>query len=375
VARFHQSHGCIGFLTQQYKLGQGVRDDGYIWWDKDIDAAVGDWQVNVDASGQRTYTKDMQMSDQPPSLSADLIRGAAGGAELPLVQRVVLVREENTLTKHEYYLDFAQKEQEVADLRREWVNANIILKWCRRKLAYKELRRLRLRKRQNSLFRRFFARYVPGFVRWRGFIKAKAAVSIQCVWRGAHRRGEFFAQGGDFQRLQLARAHHRLRYTLWGEWRLYQRRREFRAMQMAASMPVTLADWEGVVQRARKLRQVGAYEEYAYPNTSNITFYRHISTANCVFEKPGRIKELDQISAQLEAQGRGGGATAPQVALAVRLQALWRGYAVRTYSLYVERALEVSMHAEQLYLSQPDKDSHLYNYALHCLVFYQDVPR
>jgi hypothetical protein len=24
---------------------QGVREDGYIWWDREIDAAVGGWQV------------------------------------------------------------------------------------------------------------------------------------------------------------------------------------------------------------------------------------------------------------------------------------------------------------------------------------------
>jgi hypothetical protein len=65
---------------------------------------------------------------------------STGAAELPLVQRVVLVREDNTLTKHEYYLDFAEKEQDVADLRREWTNANIILKVSKIKdITYKDI--------------------------------------------------------------------------------------------------------------------------------------------------------------------------------------------------------------------------------------------
>jgi hypothetical protein len=40
---------------------------------------------------------------------------------------------------------------------------------------------------------------------------------------------------------------------------------------------------------------------------------------------------------------------------------------VRTYSKNIaRRATKISVHAEALYLSNPDVDANLYNYALYC---------
>lgn len=159
-------------------------------------------------------------------------------------------------------------------------------------------------------------------------------------------------------------------------WCFYQRRVEFKAMRLKKNQPATLHDWQEILDEARKpKRKVGMFEEYLYPGTHNIFFYRHSLTGVCMFQKPKKMKFLDE-QAQIERQQmKRFGATIRQINLATRLQALWRGYQVRTYSRYVARAMQISVHAESRYLGNPDVDSNLYNYALHCFVGLQDVAR
>jgi hypothetical protein len=64
-----------------------------------------------------------------------------------------------------------------------------------------------------------------------------------------------------------------------------------------------------------------------------------------------------------------------QWTLIIKVQALYRGYKIRSYYTHVEKAMIVSTDAERNYMTYPDKDSSLYNYALHCHVIIQDYPR
>ena len=66
------------------------------------------------------------------------------------------------------------------------------------------------------------------------------------------------------------------------------------------------------------------------------------------------------------------GCTLEQKRLLTKVQALYRGYKIRSYYLYVERAMEISEAAERMYMTYPEKDSSLYNYALHCHIILHD---
>lgn len=121
VAKFHLAKECQTFLTKHYRMVEvqnGRNKVGELWWDKEIDDAVGDWEVSVSASGERFYInrKTAEVTMQPPSMAASKIMKITQKAELPLHRTVTIVKEENTLTKHAYYLDYAEKEKDVAEI-------------------------------------------------------------------------------------------------------------------------------------------------------------------------------------------------------------------------------------------------------------------
>ena len=127
VAKFYLAKDCQRFLAEHYRLVD-VKDGrnrlGDVWWDKEIDDAVGDWEVSVSASAERFYInrKTGEVSMQPPSISISKVTTTALKAELPLHKAVTIVTEENTITKHAYYLDYADKEKEVAEISKGKLN-------------------------------------------------------------------------------------------------------------------------------------------------------------------------------------------------------------------------------------------------------------
>ena len=44
------------------------------------------------------------------------------------------------------------------------------------------------------------------------------------------------------------------------------------------------------------VRQVGMFQEYLYPGTNDLHFYRHASTGACYFDKPAKMALLDQLA-------------------------------------------------------------------------------
>ena len=95
-------------------------------------------------------------------------------------------------------------------------------------------------------------------------------------------------------------------------------------MRIRKSLPSTLADWQIIIDRAGKVlhtlhalhtlarsppranrwsiyypqpvRQVGMFQEYLYPGTNDLHFYRHASTGACYFDKPVKMALLDQLA-------------------------------------------------------------------------------
>mmetsp|Transcript_32018 Transcript_32018/g.53501 ORF Transcript_32018/g.53501 Transcript_32018/m.53501 type:complete len:515 (+) Transcript_32018:187-1731(+) len=256
-------------------------------------------------------------------------------------------------------------------------NANIILKYARRKLAYMELQRLKDETRRRKMLTRFFRRHLPGFMRWKRAHYRYYATRIQACWRGYWFRVKFYDHPvGEYYYLRRQKAHWRLRYKLWAMWKFFLARREFRAMRMSKNVPVTLGDWQAIVDIAKKpIRRVGIFDEYQYPGARNIFFYRHALTGVCVFEKPDEMRRIDEAQKAQQREVDKLGATVRELYLITKVQAKWRGYMIRCYSQYVERAMEVSSTAEQKYLTEPNVDANVYNYALFCLVEMQDINR
>lgn len=382
VAKFHGSREAQEFLTQHYFIVEtvdGRNAAGHIWWDKAIDQQTQDWQLQLHADGTRSFVhvRTGEISETPPAVSLSTVQALAQQAELPLQRAIVMVTEGSALTKHEYYLEYAEQKADIAIMNKEYRHANVILKWARRKLAYMALRKLREQTKRNRVILRFLKRHLPGFMLYRHAMKTRLATKIQALWRGAHLRTIFYApETGDYWPLRQRLAHRRLRYNFWSLWQAYKRKMAFRNLLVIAKMPRTIADWQLIVEKQRRpLRVVGVYEEYAYPQTRNVTFYRHAVTGDCTFLKPIKLIMHDEAKLIELQQIKEFGATLPQIALTIRLQALWRGYTVRHYSRSIEKALDLCQSAEAKYLAHPEVDTNVYNYALYCLTFSQDIER
>jgi hypothetical protein len=63
--------------------------------------------------------------------------------------------------------------------------------------------------------------------------------------------------------------------------------------------------------------------------------------------KPKKMHFIDNAYVIQQRQIKKYGATIDQIKLVVKLQALYRGYVVRSYSSYVQKAMETSLYAEQ----------------------------
>jgi hypothetical protein len=87
------------------------------------------------------------------------------------------------------------------------------------------------------------------------------------------------------------------------------------------------------------------------------------------------MKMIDDAVYNERKQIRELGATVNQINLTIKLQALYRGFKVRSYTKYIEKAMEISLNAEIKYLSEPLVDSYLFNYAMYCYVVRLDYDR
>ena len=382
MAKFYNAPDTRAFLEEHYRkveIVNGRNAVGDIWWDKDVDAIAEDWKVVVGFLGEREYINEKtgERSLLPPSMNSDVVIIAANFVELPIQRKVVLVDEENALTRHGYKKEYAVFGAEVSAMSRIHRAAICLQKFALRKLAYLELARLKRQKKKLKLIGIFIKRRIKRFMHDILTSRNLRLAKFQAIWRGKMLRRFFFDEsGGQYEVLLKAKAKRILGRQLLRVWRSWKREQAIRAMEIAARLPKTTEEWNQLIVEARiALRTVGMYEEYLYPETRKIYFYRHKISHDCTFAKPLKMRAIDEAVFRDAEQIRKFGCTPAQRNLIVKLQALWRGYKIRSYYVYVEAAMNISLNAEKKYMTSPDADSNLYNYALHCHCILHDYTR
>ena len=382
MAKFHNAADTRAFLEEHYRkveIEDGRNSVGDIWWDRQIDAVISDWRVEVGFLGEREYVNDKtgQRSLQPPTLRADAVASQAQFVELPILKKVVLVKEETSLTRHQFKNEYKAFGAEVKAENRIHRASVCIQKWVRRKLCYMALARLKLQKKKRRIIGAFLRRRVKRFMQAVYFRRNLMVSKVQAAFKGIKFRRDFYGdKDGQLSRLQQRQATRILGRKVLRLWRMWKNRQMALIFHIASHLPQTSDEWHKLVVEARVPRRiVGMYEEYLYPGTVRIYFYRHVVSHACTFLKPLKLRGLDEQSFRDGEAIRKYGCTPAQAALTVKLQALWRGYKIRSYYLYVETAMTISLYAEKKYMTSPDTDSHLYNYALHCHCILHDYTR
>ena len=350
--------------------------------DRDVDEINEDWKVVVGFLGEREYVHRVtgERSLVPPSYPSRIVAKASDRVQLPLEKAVTLVgaEGENDLTRHTYIQEYAVMGAEVADLAKlHWAAAQI-QKYARRKLAYLEGKWLRLRQAKLRVLAKFVKRHLPGFMRWKKEGTTRA-LKLQAKIKGHQFRKEW-AKPDSVRAQYLERSTKvQLSFVLTRLWKRYKFMKACALLQIAPKVPARedAQGWARLIKEARYVvRTVGVFEEYRYPDTPfKIFFYRHKVSGECTFEKPEKMRFIDDKQFRERDEKLIYGCTLEQKRLLTKVQALYRGYKIRSYYLYVEKAMEISEAAERMYMTYPEKDSSLYNYALHCHVILHDYDR
>ena len=387
LAKFHNAVECRDFLEKHYRMVEvegGRNEIGEIWWDRDLDQVNEDWKVVVGFLGEREYVNKTtgERSLVPPSYPSRVVSSKANdGAQLPLQKAVVLVgaEGENTLTRHTYKEEYASFKGEIEELAAVHDGATQINKYARRKLAYMEAKRIRLENTKKKVIAKFIKRHIRGFMKWKKCTRDLAFSRLQAKFRGYRFRVEWAKPDSIRSEFEQRYARVRLAFVVQRLWKRYKFMKAAMLLQIAPKVPARedSAGWADLIAKARYVRRtVGVYEEYKYPGTNfKIFFYRHKVSGECTFDKPPRMRHIDDTQFRERDEILIHGCTLLQKASITKLQALYRGYKIRSYYLYVERAMEISEGAERMYMTYPEKDSSLYNYALHCHIILHDYPR
>lgn len=379
VAKFFCAVECqelLEHLFRQVEIDGGRNTKGEIWWDRPLEESLQGWTVDVGSRNERRYINDItgEIRDFPPSLPLSEVKEALLGNELPLRRTIHMVTEGSSLNRHDYLIEYSEEDKEISVMAREYRAIVLIQAFIRRKCAYLERRRLKNIKNKKAVLAKFIRRKLPFFLRFRKRMMHVRATRIQATWRGYHLRLIFNYQLRPILNKQLRKR--RLAESMQRLWRSYAKRKAKYFATLKSNIPRSSEEWQKLIDRVRyPPRIVGGYEEYRYPCSFVIYFYRHKTTGVCTFDKPEKMKKLDDIS-RLEAYERiAFGATRRQINLATKLQALWRGYYVRNYYRSLERALAISMEAESKYLKEPQNDTNLFHYAIHVHSFLLDLNR
>ncbi len=351
-------------------------NDGSVWWDKPVDDLTDGWEVVVGPLNQRVYINKLtgEKQDRPPNVAVSVLKEVAKKNELNLRRKIKVVTEGSSLNRHDYIHEYAHMEVEIEKIAVLHRSATIISKTIRRKLAYLALAREVNIKNKKQTIAKFLKRTLPKFMKWKRSKRNLMISKLQARWRGYAYRKVYYAS--IYSELWYHRLQFRLVRNIWALWKNYKIKRMRRKFEIAKKLPRTQADWAKILLETPKPnRTVGVYEEYLYPRTTDIYFYRNKLTGVCVFDKPKKLAEIDANAFSERVQKQRFGATLKQVALAVKLQAIWKGFKVRSYYKSIETALNISVAAESNYLKDPQKAGNLFNYALHCHVFLHDDNR
>ena len=381
VAKFHGSLGAQEFFeTHFYRVGleSEPRDAaGILWWDRDVDNIVGSWRVEVDTLGNREYVNDYTgaRTSNPPPVPVETVLQAAEHVEVQMRHVVQRVDEKKSLVTNEYLKSNADFKLEVLELRRQNDAATIITKNVRRKLAYMKLQQMRSDAEKVKKIKLFLFRAVPKFLQARRRFNGVLATKIQARWRGYRCRVYMHWEGGLYE-LWMYRAGKHLATILTRLWYVYKQHKMAKVAYFLLNAPKERSKWIPIIESAgAPVRVVGVFEEYLYPGTKNLFFYRNVSTGDAFLGKPQALEEKDKQDYAEAKEIRVYGYTRAQSKLAVKLQALWRGFHVRSYTMFVQRAIRISLTAEVQYFENPHLDKNILNYALYTHVVLRDYAK
>jgi ankyrin repeat protein len=381
MAKFHLARESQRFLEEYFSKidGEDVRNkDGDIWWDREIDARLGDWQQVIDEANHRHFVNVVtgEISLDPPAISTATVLQIAEYAQVPMKMKVLPQDEENRLNRNVYQTEYLKTQHSIDDARKLFRAATVITKFARRKLAYRILANKRLAVRRLQVLGRFVRRATDVLTKWKIIARTKKWIRVQALFRGYSSRCHFYYWDGTYQELWYGLAKRRLARTIWNLWRNYKLQLLQTTVHVAATAPRLISEWEKVLDQAGyPLRVVGLYEEYLYPGTKKIFFFRNIETGVISFHKPKEIEKKDLMEFRSRQMLIERGYTPAQLKLALKLQALWRGHKIRNMYVFISKATSICVHAESRFLSEPDSDRNLFNYTLYCHVVLHDYDR
>ena len=381
MAKFHVSEEARRFLEEWFTkvAGPETRNPlGDIWWDEKLDDEVGHWICQTDEANHRifinTYTGEVSLD--PPKLTYDYVKAVAENAQAPMRMKVIQNEEENVINHHVYMEEHSVFKKDIESEVLKYDAATVINKTARRKLAYKLYRRKVKEARRQRVLTNFFLRACHVLAIRRMLRNTRMWRRIQACWRGYIFRCHFYYWDGTYETLWYARARRILARMVWTAYKNYKFRQMQRTLEVAATAPKMLDGWGEILDMlGHPLRVVGIFEEYLYPDTNNIYFYRNSNTGNVVFQKPQEIVDKDLQDHRDRIMLREKGFTKNQERLAKKLQSMWRGYKVRTRFRIIIRAKSICVHAEQKFLDNPDNEQNMFNYTLYVHVVKHDYDR
>jgi ankyrin repeat protein len=381
MAKFHLATESRKFLEDYFSKidGGGLRNEaGDIWWDREIDLQIGDWKQIIDEANHRHFVNLVtgEISLEPPAISTAIIQQIAENAQIEMKMKVLPQEEENLLNRKIYQSEYEVTQNSINEARKVFRSATVITKFARRKLAYHTVANKRLAIKRLEVLGRFVRRATDVLMKWKIIARTKKWIRVQAMFRGYSLRCHFYYWDGTYQYLWYELAKRRLARTIWILWRNYKLNLLQTTVHVAATAPRLLSDWEKILDvSGYPLRVVGLYEEYLYPGTKKILFYRNIETGVISFHKPKEIEKKDLMDYRAKEMYHSLGYTPAQLRLALKLQALWRGHKIRSMYVFITRATSMCLHAESKFLKEPDSDRNLFNYTLYCHVVLNDYDR
>jgi ankyrin repeat protein len=381
MAKFSLSREAQLFLEDyiaKIEGPNGRNEFGDVWWDRNLDQAIGDWRVEVDYGNHRVYVNDKtgERSKNPPMLPYNTVRQAAVYAEVPHRKRVKKLEEENTVNLNTYNNELAAQEKEIERERKIYRNATIIQKYVRMKLAKMKAVRMRHADREFKILFKYLRRAIRVYRQWKSMMNARKLVKIQALYRGYSLRRHFYHLDGTFQYLWKEYMKRRLARSIWTLWRNFNLQKMKTISFLVLHGPKLMSEWEQVLDVCqRPIRTVGVYEEYYYPQNRVIKFYRNTVNGNITYHKPQSMCVLDANNHKVKTQLRTLGFTPSQLRLSIKVQALWRGYIVRNNYKFIVKATRLCLNSESLYLENPTSDRNLFNYALYTHVVVNDIEK
>lgn len=303
--------------------------------------------------------------NHPPQASVESLKPSVLGA--PYMKKTHIVVESEAITTHEYVKEVKTTRKEIGIMMKELAAVALIAISFRRKVALKR----RIKQQRELKFKRIIYRFMVQNIRFIDHIRKKRherVTRIQAVWRGYKFRS-FFYSGGEYVTRWYKMKALQLSMMIYRIWRKYKLLRVVTKMISINAVPNTFEDWLMIVQRSRYIRSVGLYDEYRW---KDFFIYQHHVTKICTFTKPMEIKNYDK---QQILERSLLGYSSRQITLVIKLQALARGWQVRSNHLLQAKAYDIADTALELYLKHPEIDENLYRYALYCHVAVNDIVR